>query len=140
MKLPDFLEKKEKLFSPKTTQEEARIWGDKYREAQRLHDAAAFYRRAQYQEGLAGLREVAVESGDFQLFEETIQGQQEDWSQEVANLARAAEARGRWSDAKRAYMFLGDEVGLKRAKAALERILGKETGKDPGGQAKGEGL
>jgi hypothetical protein len=140
MKLPDFLEKKEKLFSPKTTREEARTWGDRYREAQRIHDAVAFYLRAGYKEGLAVLRQEAVESGDFQLFEETLQPQQEDWTQELRSLARTAEEKGRWNDAKRAYAFLGDELGLKRVKAALEGILGKEPPKEPGGQAQGEDL
>lgn len=80
-----------------------------------------------------------MKSGDFQLFEETMEGQEEDWSQQLRSLARAAEEKGRWSEAKRAYAFLGDEVGLKRAKAALERILEKGE-KEPGGQAQGEGL
>lgn len=136
MKWPDFLEKKEKLFSPKTTQEEARSWGDRYKENLRLHDAAAFYRRAGYKEGLASLREAAVEAGDFQLFEETLEGK-EDCSSELRSLARTAEEKGRWSDAKRVYALLGDELGLKRAKAALERILEKEGEKEPGGQAQG---
>lgn len=86
------------------------------------------------------LRKEAVDSGDFQLFEETMEPQEGDWTQEVRSLARAAEQKGRWNDAKRAYAFLGDELGLKRAKAALEGILGREPSGDPGGQAQGEGL
>jgi len=78
MKWPEFLEKKEKLFSPRTTATEARAWGDKYLEAGRFHDAVAFYTKAGYQQGLARVIEMAVEAGDFQLLEEM----------------RAAEARG----------------------------------------------
>ncbi|MEJ5375189.1 MAG: hypothetical protein WHX93_01275 [bacterium] len=135
------MEKKEKLFSPKTTPEEARIWGDRFREAQRVNDAAAFYRRAGYEEGLEGLRQKAIDSGDLQLFEETLLSNKEgNWNEEIRKLAKRAEEKGRWSDARRAYSILGDELGLKRAEAGLKRIMEKVCEQDPGGQGPGEGL
>lgn len=128
------------MFSPKITREEARTWGDRYREAQRFHDATAFYRRAGHWEGLAGLRELAVEAGDLQLFEETLESLEDEHTQELRRLVRKAEEKGRWNDAKRGYARLGDELGLRRAQAALEEILGASKQKEPGGQAQGEGL
>lgn len=140
MKWPDFLEKKEKLFSSKTSREEAQALGDRYLEADRLHDAVAFYRRASHGQGLARLREMAVGSGDFQLFEETLEDIQEDTTEQLRSLAHRAEELGRLSDARRAYGRLGDEVGQKRATEALARLMGKNQHQGSGGQAPGEGL
>lgn len=136
MKWPDFLEKKEKLFSPKTTKEEAGAWGDRYLEANRLHDAVAFYRRAQRTDGLERIRNIAVETGDFQLYEETVpEGDWENRIQEIKNLARRAEELGRFFDAKRAYERIGDEVGRRRAEGAISALLGRDG--PPGGQSSG---
>lgn len=140
MKWPDFLEKKEKLFSSKTSSEEARALGDRYLDADRLHDAVAFYRRAGHWEGLARLRDLAVESGDFQLFEETTGDLEEHTRDQLRSLARKAEELGRLSDARRAYLRLGDEVGQKRVREALARLMGKNQEQDSGGQAPGQGL
>lgn len=130
------MKKKEILFSSKTTEEEAVTWGDRYFEAQRLHDAAAFYRRAHHKEGLAKIREVAIETGDLQLFEETlVEGAREDVAEKLRKLAKRAEELGRWSDARRAYERLGDEVGKKRAWEALSRLLASEPHQGPGGQS-----
>jgi hypothetical protein len=138
---PDFLKKKEILFSPKTTREEAIAWGDRYFEAQRLHDAAAFYRRAQHEEGMAKIREIAIETGDLQLFEETLlEGEREEVTEELRRLVRRAEELGRWSDARRAYERLGDEVGKKRAWEALSRLLAGESHRGPGGQSQPQTL
>lgn len=125
MKMMDFLEKKEKLFSNKTSPEEAKALGDFYLEAQRLHDAVAFYKKADYKEGFCRLRDMAVHSGDFQLLEEMVT----DWDSEsmdlVRTLAKRAEELGRLNDARRAYARVGDEVGQKRVAGALEELMGR---------------
>ncbi len=90
---------------------------------------------------MEGLRKKAVESGDLQLFEETLLSNKEgNWSEEIRKLAKRAEEKGRWSDARRAYSILGDELGLKRAEAGLKGIMEKVCEQDPGGQGHGEGL
>ena len=128
------------MFSPRTTATEARAWGDKYLEAGRFHDAVAFYTKAGYQQGLARVIEMAVEAGDFQLLEEAAGGMGEELHQEIQRLARRAEQLGRWCDAQRAYAYLGDDLGRRRAREAIEGLLGKRGEADPGGQAQGEGL
>lgn len=138
---PNFLKKKEILFSPKTKREEAIEWGHRYFEAERLHDAAAFYRRAGYQEGMARIRAVATETGDLQLFEETLLGEPtEETPKELRRLAMRAEELGRWSDARRAYEKLGDEVGKKRASEALSKLSSGGSQGGPGGQSQGQSL
>ncbi len=135
------MKKKEILFSPKTTRDEAIAWGDRYFDSQRLHDAAAFYRRAEHEEGMAKIREVAVETGDLQLFEETLlEGAREGVAEELRRLAKKAEELGRWSDARRAYERLGDEVGKKRAWEALSKLLAGETQQGRGGQSQPQTL
>jgi hypothetical protein len=126
LKGPDFLRRKEILFSPKTPEEEAARWGDRYLEARRLHDAAAFYLRARDADGLQRVREAAVATGDLLLFDQA--GALGDGTgappQELADLARRAEELGRWHEARRAYQRLGDQDGVGRASRALEGLAG----------------
>jgi hypothetical protein len=124
--LPGFLERKERLFSPKTSREELIHWGDRYLEADRVHDAVAFYRQAGHEDGLKRVRERAVDDGDVMLFQEALDGMDppdadpREWS----HLARQAEAGGRWQDALKAYERLQDERGLQRVKESIRTITG----------------
>jgi hypothetical protein len=135
----NFLKRKELLFSPKTPEKEWISWGDHYLEAGRLHDAAAFYGRAKYGEGLAEIRRRAVEQGNVMLFREALKGMDEteadpgEWRQ----LAQHAESRGRWRDALAVYERLSDAVGTKRAQKALQSLClseGDEKSADEGGE------
>ena len=126
MKWPNFLERKQILFSPKTLREEAIRWGDRYMELQRLHDAVAFYGRAQHNDGLRLILGMAVESGDFLLFREAVGGMSPPVEEHkpLSRLAERAAELGRWHDARKAYERLGDEKGVRRAMEALAALMG----------------
>ncbi len=135
MKWPSFLKKKEILFSAKTPREDLILWGDRFMEEMRLHDALAFYRQAGHREGLARIRETAVERGDFFLFREALDGIDLGGAdpEELRLLAQRAEAAGRWQDAKRAFEQLHDPQGIRRAQEGLEALMGCSVDRDAGG-------
>jgi tetratricopeptide (TPR) repeat protein len=129
MKWPNFLECKERLFSPKTSREELTRWGDIYLEADRLHDAVAFYRQAKYPDGLNRIRERAIEDGDVLLLREALNGLDSSDAEDQAwtRLAQQAESRGRWQDALKAYEYLQDERGMRRVRREIERMMGTSS-------------
>jgi|YNPNPStandDraft_1061719.scaffolds.fasta_scaffold00440_20 hypothetical protein len=135
MKWPSFLKKKEILFSAKTSREDLIMWGDSFFAGMRLHDALAFYRQAGHAEGVARIRQAAVERGDFFLFREASEAMDPGDAnrEELAGLARRAEAAGRWHDALKAFEQLQDLEGLSRARAALEAMRAEPPVKGDGG-------
>ena len=120
-----FLDRKEKLFSPKTPREELIRSGDAYLESDRLNDAVVFYRQAGHLEGLNAIRRRAVEDGDVFLFREALGGMEtpEVEPDEWRRLAQQAESRGRWQDALKAYHELQDDDGVQRARGAAQRMI-----------------
>ena len=124
MRWLNFLERKQVLFSPKTPKAEIIRWGDEYLKSDRLYEAVAFYRQAQYVEGLQRVRSMAVEAGDFFLFreaEDPMTPAKE--GEDLVALAERAEALGRWHDARKAYERLNDPQGLERAQDALRGLV-----------------
>lgn len=130
MKWPKYLQQKEILFSPGTSQEELIRWGDRLFQNDRLHDAVAFYGQAKYPDGLNRVRIKAVEEGDYCLFREALDGMESPEAEpgEWSHLGAQAEASGRWHDALKAYEQLNDARGQKRAKEAIERMMAKTVG------------
>ena len=125
MKRQFFLDRKERLFSPKTSHEELIRSGDAYLESDRLNDAVAFYRQAGHLEGLNSIRRRAVEDGDVFLFREALDGMEtpEVEPDEWRRLARQAESKGRWQDALKAYQQLQDAGGVQRARGVVQRMM-----------------
>lgn len=136
MKWPSFLERKEKLFSPKTPREELVRWGTQYLEADRVHDAVAFYRQARHQEGLKRILEQAIEEGDAFLYREALDGMDPPDAdpKKWARLAQQAESKGRWQDALNAYEQLEDELGCKRVREAIRNMMGGSSPEKAFGQ------
>lgn len=135
MKRPSFLKKKEILFSAKTPREDLIIWGDRFLEEMRLHDALAFYRQAGHLEGVARIRETAIQKGDFFLFREAQDGLDPGNAarEELGLLAKNAEAAGRWHDARKAFEQLRDPKGIRRAQEGLQALMGAAVGQEAGG-------
>ncbi len=135
MKRPSFLKKKEILFSAKTPREDLILWGDRFMEETRLHDALAFYRQAGHLVGVARIRETAIQRGDFFLFREALDGLDFDNAdpEELGLLARNAEAAGRWHDARKAFEQLHDPEGIRRAQEGLQALMGGAVGQEAEG-------
>ena len=132
MKRSTFISRKEALFSVKTQKEELVRIGDDCMEAERLHDAVAFYRRAAHEEGLEAIRNIAVEQGDAFLFQSAAgDADDDDLIEQWKTLAKNAEAQGRRLDAKKAFTRCDDQVGVKRVQSAIDALKNRQDPIDP---------
>jgi len=122
--LPGFSDKRAALFGGKVKPEHRREVGMRFMEAERYDDALEFLSRADAEDEVRKIAAIAVERGDTPLFlRAKVVLKEEPAQQELVALARKAEAAGRPSMAKVAYLKAGlqeeaDRLGGETAGAA----------------------
>lgn len=97
--------------------------GERYLEADRVIDAAEFFRKAEHREGLEQVRKIALDQGDSFLFKMVVggvpgEGTREEW-ETLGNQAMALE---KYAHAARAFTAAENEEGRKRAEEGLEKL------------------
>ena len=70
--IPDYREKQHLLYAARASERDIIACGDRYREADRLADAAECYQRANHRTGLETIRELAEAAGDVMLYQLTL--------------------------------------------------------------------
>jgi hypothetical protein len=125
--LPDSFEKRKLLYDKKIPREQLAALGELFLEEGRPYEAAEFFRRASFQEGLDRLCGLAAEQGDSCLLEFALRGSTEgahraDWK---ALGSKAMELR-KYSHAVRAFRKAGDADLLREAEEALKEVLSIE--------------
>jgi len=120
--LPDCFKKQRLLHDGKISADDLIAVGDTYFEAGLLYDAAAFYRKADFQDGLKRLRSVALEDGDSFLYQMLVQRSQTPASRaEWEGLGNRAMSLGKFSHAVRAFRASENEAALKSAEEQAEK-------------------
>ncbi|HRU06439.1 MAG TPA: hypothetical protein P5137_11780 [Candidatus Brocadiia bacterium] len=109
----DCIEKRDLLASAKLSQQDASAYGQAFLELGMLHDALAFFLKADDRHGLAKLLDVAIAEADhgilWQLAKTArIPVMDDDWRR----CARRAMETGKHSVAAYIFKRLGDEAGL----------------------------
>ncbi len=121
--LPDSLKKHRMLHDGKISEEDLVSTGERYFEAGRFLDAADFFRKADFQEGMERLRPIALEQGDSFLYQTMLQkspdrAKTEEW-EALGN--RAMELK-KFSHAVRAFRASENEAARKKAEEELEKL------------------
>lgn len=114
------LEKRNLLNQPTVPPETLLQWGRHYEERGLIHDAVDFYAKANTEEELTRLLEVALEDGDLFLFRRLCRVlEHEPTAEQWLFLATRAEKAGKYSFAAEAYRQKGDEEQTARIEALL---------------------
>jgi len=117
-------DKKHRMFhDPNVSPESLIAQGELYLEAERVMDAAEFFRKADHREGLEQLRKIALDQGDSFLFKMVVggvpgKGTREEWQL----LGSRALELGKYAHAVRGYTAAENEEGRKRAEEGLEKM------------------
>lgn len=119
--LPDVKQKQRLLFSEKLTAEAWIDLGQRFLEAGWFNDAIDFFARAEHQEGLGRVREIAREQGDTFLLTRclkalAVEAEDREW----AALGDRALALGKWQFAREAYRLAGDRKAMDRIDALIK--------------------
>jgi hypothetical protein len=121
--LPDCARKRKVLNDGKLSAEQLIALGEAYRESDLLYDAAEFFRKASYDQGLVELSRLALEEGDSFLFGLTARGgTDEEMRKAWDELGRKAMALKKFSHAIRAFRKSGDEALLQQALEAYKEV------------------
>jgi len=125
--LPNSFEKRKLLFDKKIPGEELTATGELFLEKGRPYEAAEFFRKASFREGLDRLRALAAEEGDSCLFELARKGapDRDDPAAWKALGRRALELK-KFSHAIRAFRKAGEEDLLREAEEAMKEVLSRE--------------
>jgi hypothetical protein len=121
--LPHSFQKHRVIHDPKRSREDLISYGELFMKADQVMDAAAFFTKAQHQEGIDQLKKTAREQGDSFLFKVLVQGlpgegKREEWE---ALGSRAMEL-GKYSHAVSAFGAAENEEARKRAQEELEKL------------------
>lgn len=113
--IPDCLKKRRLVHDQEISPEHCRQLGEKFLALQWWEDALEFFQKGGVTEGLARLRELAVDSGDAHLLSRLGETDPALWRQ----LADAALAQGKLHFAYRAFKAAGDEEAAAAVAARL---------------------
>lgn len=121
--LPNSYKKQSLIHDEKMKAEALVSWGERYLEADRVFDAAAFFQKAGHQEGLDHLKRIAQEQGDAFLFKVVVQGApgkgtRDEWEA----LGHRAMELEKFSHAVNAFLAAGNEDARKRAEDELSSL------------------
>jgi len=124
--LPHSFKKQKMICDDKMPREALVSWGERYLEADRVFDAAAFFLKAGHQEGMDRLRRMALDQGDAFLFKLVVQGlpgqgRPEEWEA----LGRRAMQLQKFSHAVNAFRAAENEEARKRAEAELAKVCSR---------------
>jgi len=121
--LPDPLKRREILYGKNTPREVLIHYGDLYYEAGRLNDAVEFYGMANHREALLKLRDLALEEGDFFLFQQVTEFLRESVTNNTWRiLGQNALNKGKFSFAWKAFSQAEDMEALKE----IEKMMREE--------------
>ena len=122
--LPSFGKKRDILFSERSSEERLRETGQKYLDAERYYDALEFFDRAEADDLVREVAEIALEAGDAPLYmrAKKVLGEKVT-EQEWLALAEKAEEKGMLSAARLGYERAGRE---EKAASIEQRMLGAE--------------
>jgi tetratricopeptide (TPR) repeat protein len=128
--LPDPLKRREILYGKDTPREVLIHYGDLYYEVGRLNDAVEFYGRANHREALLKLRDLALEEGDFFLFQQATEFLGENTPNEIWRiLGQNALKKGKLSFARKAFSQAEDIEALKEIEKMMKKEESGERGK-----------
>ncbi len=121
--LPDPLKRREILYGKNTPREVLIHYGDLYYEVGRLNDAVEFYGMANHREALLKLRDLALEEGDFFLFQQVTEFLRESVTNNTWRiLGQNALNKGKFSFAWKAFSQAEDMEALKE----IEKMMREE--------------
>jgi len=121
--LPDPLKRREILYGKNTPREVLIHYGDLYYEVGRLNDAVEFYGMANHREALLKLRDLALEEGDFFLFQQATEFLRESVTNNTWRiLGQNALNKGKFSFAWKAFSQAEDMEALKE----IEKMMREE--------------
>jgi hypothetical protein len=122
--LPNSQQKRKLLFDKNIPAERIISCGERYLDAGRLSEAAELFVRASHEEGLARLRDLAVEQGDSFLYSVASKGsQQGDNTEAWETLGNKAMDLQKYSHAVRAFRKAENEEALQAAEEALKEVV-----------------
>ncbi|MEW6442961.1 MAG: hypothetical protein AB1640_18650 [bacterium] len=125
--VPDCFERRKLLYDRKASREKLISTGELYLEAGRPYEAAEFFRKASFQEGLKRLLDRALAEADGCLMEIALRGAPDgDRPATWAALGRKAMELKKYSHAVRAFRRAGEAALVQEAEAALKEVLSFE--------------
>jgi hypothetical protein len=77
-KLPDYGLKQKILYIDKTSAANLKNYGDVYLQEGNISDAIDFYQKADYNEGLQKLKQIAIDNGDVMNYQKAIKALHEE--------------------------------------------------------------
>ena len=122
-KLPDCFRKSKLLNDSKLPAEKLISFGEMFLRAGFFYDAAEFFRKASYTDGMKQLRDLAVEQGDSFLLGIALRGSDEQENTGLWEaLGKKAMELKKYSHAHRAFKMAGNEALLKQAAEAFRSL------------------
>jgi hypothetical protein len=120
----DYRQKQKMLYVDKINQNSLQNYGDSFLEEGLLPDALDFYQRANHQDGLKKIKDMAFESGDVMLFQQAakvlnLEIKPMDWE----SIAQKAMSFKKYLFARHALEKANNEEGLN----ALKKIMQNEV-------------
>jgi tetratricopeptide (TPR) repeat protein len=117
-------QKRKLLFDKNAPTERLVSCGETFLLEGRLNEAAELFSRAAHEEGLAQLRDLAIDQGDSFLFAVASKGSDQGDSKEAwEKLGNKAMELKKYSHAVRAFRKAENEASLNRAEEALKEVL-----------------
>lgn len=120
-KLPTYLKKQKLLYLKETPAEVLINLGNQFFEQARFMDALDFYHKCHNTEGLQRIRQVAMEQGDFFLFQKLIEMQGENpppatWEK----LGEQAMSLGKYLFALKAFEIAKNDIMAKKVRELIK--------------------
>ena len=121
--LPNWREKKERLWKEGASAEEQVETGDAFFAAERFSEALDFYVRARFRDGVEKVRKEAVARGDWFLFTASRSFLGDAFSEDAKTLARNAFESGKFLFALSAYRDVGDEDAAEKTLVKIREVF-----------------
>jgi tetratricopeptide (TPR) repeat protein len=122
--LPNSQQKRKLLFDENIRSERLVSCGELYLREGRLNEAAELFARASHEEGLAQIRDLAVEQGDSFLYGVASKGSEEGNNREAwETLGKKAMELEKYSHAIRAFRKSENQEALAVAEEALKEVV-----------------
>jgi hypothetical protein len=94
-------------------------WGNNFLENDSLYDALEFYNRANYQEGILKIKDIAIEEGNYFLYSSVSKILKRNSTNELNTLANNAEKNKRFEDALKVYTTTKNQTKIDEIKNSL---------------------
>ncbi|HUH66879.1 MAG TPA: hypothetical protein VLZ07_10640 [Syntrophales bacterium] len=109
-KLPNYQEKQHILYIKSPSEKDLVAYGDAFLEEGKTSDAAEFYQKASYAEGLLKIKGMALESGDVMLLQQVMKPLRQSVTDETWNvIGQRATDLGKYEFARYAFEKSGNE-------------------------------